>query len=369
MPELHKQPRRQTGNRRFHSPFAKNCEIRISRRAKRSGMEIIMSSPKNRRGKRSKNRNNRSSAARTNRPANAPLPAEHQESSVPADTNAADVTEITLSEAAAAADHPRMSFSGTADAGDIPEMSFSGKEDVTDVREMSFSGAEDEADHPERSFLDKADSAAESSRKKHRLPADRFSPTMLFGEVDPFNGDGPTDPNDKLRRAILPLAGIIACLIIVLYFQARLAGFSPGSSLIPGFSNGSSKPAAETSEPIEESQESDNTEPVPAPDTNSSESPEKSTDTPVPEEDSPNDDADNRADQSNEDTAPEEESDQSEEDVEYTEEEPEYTEEDSEEEYYEDEGDHEEEYYEDEDNYEDEGNQEYYEEEFDLREG
>ena len=120
----------------------------------------------------------------------------------------------------------------------------------------------------------------------------------------------------------------------------------------------------ETSEPIEESQESDNTEPVPAPDTNSSESPEKSTDTPVPEEDSPNDDADNRADQNNEDTASEEESDQSEEDVEYTEEEPEYTEEDSEEEYYEDEGDHEEEeYYEDEDNYEDEGNQEYYEEE------
>lgn len=370
MPELHKQPRRQTGNRRFHSPFAKNCEIRISRRAKRSGMEIIMSSPKNRRGKRSKNRNNRSSAARTNRPANAPLPAEHQESSVPADANAADVTEITLSEAAAAADHSRMSFSGTADAGDIPEMSFSGKEDVTDVREMSFSGAEDEADHPERSFLDKADSAADFSRKKHRLPADRFSPTMLFGEVDPFNGDGPTDPNDKLRRAILPLAGIIACLIIVLYFQARLAGFSPGSSLIPGFSNGSSKPAAETSEPIEESQESDNTEPVPAPDTNFSESPEKSTDTPVPEEDSPNDDADNSADQNNEDTASEEESDQSEEDVEYTEEEPEYTEEDSEEEYYEDEGDHEEEeYYEDEDNYEDEGNQEYYEEEFDLREG
>jgi hypothetical protein len=163
---------------------------------------------------------------------------------------------------------------------------------------------------------------------------------------------------------------VFACLIIVLYFQARLAGFSPGSSLIPGFSNGSSKPAAETSEPVEESQESDNTDPVPAPDTNSSESPEKSTDTPVPAEDSPNDDADNSANQNNEDTAPEEESDQSEEDVEYTEEEPEYTEEDSEEEYYEDEGDHEEEeYYEDEDNYEDEGNQEYYEEEFDLREG
>lgn len=345
--------------------FCINCEIRISRRAKSSGMEIIMSSLKNRRGKRSKNRNNRSSAARAKQPANAPLPAEHPESPVPADANAADATEITLSEAAAAADHPRASFSEKTDAGDIPEMSFSGEEDATDVREMSFSGAEDEADHPERSFLDKADSATDFSRKKHRLPADRFSPTMLFGEVDPFNGDGPTDPNDKLRRAILPLAGIIACLIIVLYFQARLAGFS----LIPGFSNGSSKPAAETSEPIEESQESDNTEPVPAPDTNSSESPEKSTDTPVPEEDSPKDDADNRADQSNEDTAPEEESDQSEEDVEYTEEEPEYTEEDSEEEYSEDEGDHEEEYYEDEDNYEDEGNQEYYEEEFDLREG
>ena len=276
--------------------------MRISRRVKSSGMEIIMSSQKNRRGKGRKNRNTGSSATRATQPAHAPLPAEHQESSVPADANenAADVTDISHSEAA---------------------------------------------------------------------PAGRFGPTMLFGEVDPFNGEGPTDPKDKLRQAILPLAGIIACLIIVLYFQARLAGFSPGSSLIPGFSNGSSKPAAETSEPVEESQESDNTEPVPAPDTNSSESPEKSTDTPVPEEDSPNDDADNRADQNNEDTASEEESDQSEEDVEYTEEEPEYTEEDSEEEYYEDEGDQEEEdYYEDENNYEEEGDQENYEEEFELRE-
>ena len=254
-----------------------------------------MSSQKNRRGKGRKNRNTGSSATRATQPAHAPLPAEHQESSVPADANenAADVTDISHSEAA---------------------------------------------------------------------PAGRFGPTMLFGEVDPFNGEGPTDPKDKLRQAILPLAGIIACLIIVLYFQARLAGFSPGSSMTPGFSKGSSKPAAESSEQVEETQENDNSEPAPAPDTNSSESPEKSTDTPVPEEDSPNDDADNRADQNNEDTAPEEESDQSEEDTEYTEE-------DSEEEYYEDEGDQEEEdYYEDENNYEEEGDQENYEEEFELRE-
>ena len=253
--------------------------MRISRRVKSSGMEIIMSSQKNRRGKGRKNRNTGSSATRATQPAHAPLPAEHQESSVPADANenAADVTDISHSEAA---------------------------------------------------------------------PAGRFGPTMLFGEVDPFNGEGPTDPKDKLRQAILPLAGIIACLIIVLYFQARLAGFSPGSS----------KPAAESSEQVEETQENDNSEPAPAPDTNSSESPEKSTNTPVPEGDSSNND------QNNEDTAPEEVSDQSEEDTEYTEE-------DSEEEYYEDEGDQEEEdYYEDENNYEEEGDQENYEEEFELRE-
>ena len=263
--------------------------MRISRRVKSSGMEIIMSSQKNRRGKGRKNRNTGSSATRATQPAHAPLPAEHQESSVPADANenAADVTDISHSEAA---------------------------------------------------------------------PAGRFGPTMLFGEVDPFNGEGPTDPKDKLRQAILPLAGIIACLIIVLYFQARLAGFSPGSSMTPGFSKGSSKPAAESSEQVEETQENDNSEPAPAPDTNSSESPEKSTNTPVPEGDSSNND------QNNEDTAPEEESDQSEEDTEYTEE-------DSEEEYYEDEGDQEEEdYYEDENNYEEEGDQENYEEEFELRE-
>ena len=248
-----------------------------------------MSSQKNRRGKGRKNRNTGSSATRATQPAHAPLPAEHQESSVPADANenAADVTDISHSEAA---------------------------------------------------------------------PAGRFGPTMLFGEVDPFNGEGPTDPKDKRHQAILPLAGIIACLIIVLYFQARLAGFSPGSSMTPGFSKGSSKPAAESSEQVEETQENDNSEPAPAPDTNSSESPEKSTNTPVPEGDSSNND------QNNEDTAPEEESDQSEEDTEYTEE-------DSEEEYYEDEGDQEEEdYYEDENNYEEEGDQENYEEEFELRE-